>query len=197
MNSGAADASGSNLIRTCCQLLTVTSDCCRQVEIFTGIRQWYTAGESLVPIRWVYVHDKTRHSSGRQFLHLQAEALAATDHRSFHRTLVERDHVPGSTGVLGPRNHLRMDSEHRAPRQRCLGCMRSWCLLYLQLLARARGNLVQWSGRKHLTFSDVITAVRRWLWLEWAFKNHADHRPFARLSAKTPQLVLYALAQAA
>ena len=70
-------------------------------------------------------------------------------------------------------------------------------LLYLQLPQRARAAHVDWSGKKNVTFSDVITAVRRWLWLEWAFENHGDHQPFSKLSVPTQQLVLYALAQAA
>ena len=70
-------------------------------------------------------------------------------------------------------------------------------LLYLQLPKRARGTGIEWSGKKNVTFSDAISAVRRWLWLNWAFENHGDHQPFAKLSAATQQLVLYALAQAA
>lgn len=70
-------------------------------------------------------------------------------------------------------------------------------LLYLQLPKRARGTSIEWSGKKNITFSDAISAVRRWLWLHWAFENYGDHQPFAKLSAPTQKLVLYALAQAA
>jgi hypothetical protein len=31
----------------------------RLVEIVTAVGHWYKAGEGLVPIRWVHVHDKT------------------------------------------------------------------------------------------------------------------------------------------
>ena len=57
----------------------------------------------------------------------------------------------------------------------------------------------QTSKDSHLsaTFSDTISAVRRRLWLEWAFEDNGNHRPFTKLSAKTPTLVLHALAQAA
>ena len=43
-------------------------------------------------------------------------------------------------------------------------------LLYSELPARyARVHVVDWPGKCDVTFSDAITAVRRWLWVEWVF----------------------------
>ena len=43
--------------------------------------------------------------------------------------------------------------------------------------ARAAGR-VAWPGKVETTFSDAITAVRRWLWVNWVFANHGYARPF-------------------
>ena len=57
-----------------------------------------------------------RDASRRLFLHQRPEADAEADHRSLHRTLVDRNHVPRSTGLSGTRNHLWLDPEDGAPR---------------------------------------------------------------------------------
>ena len=42
--------------------------------------------------------------------------------------------------------------------------------LYSQLPKRyARERGVEWAGKQDITFSDAITAVRRWLWVELVF----------------------------
>ena len=42
--------------------------------------------------------------------------------------------------------------------------------LYAELPARYRRvRAVDWPGKSDVTFSDAITAVRRWLWVEWVF----------------------------
>jgi hypothetical protein len=48
-----------------------------------------------------------------------------------------------------------------------------------------------------VTFSDAITAVRRWLWARWVFPqvDHAD--TFTKLPVAFQQLLLYGLAPAA
>jgi hypothetical protein len=42
--------------------------------------------------------------------------------------------------------------------------------LYAQLPAGRRlGGVIAWAGKQDVTFSDAVTAVRRWLWVEWFF----------------------------
>ena len=42
--------------------------------------------------------------------------------------------------------------------------------LYAQLPLRRRlSGVIAWAGKQDVTFSDAITAVRRWLWVEWVF----------------------------
>ena len=70
--------------------------------------------------------------------------------------------------------------------------------LYGQLPRRyARVRAVEWAGKQDVTFSDAITAVRRWLWLEWVFAIPGYQSAFANLSRPFRSLLLHALAPAA
>jgi hypothetical protein len=55
---------------------------------------------------------------------------------------------------------------------------------------------VEWQGKTHATFSDAIGAVRRWLWVEWAFVTHGQIDTFTKLPPPLRKLLLNALAQA-
>src|SRR5262249_12918376 len=40
---------------------------------------------------------------------------------------------------------------------------------------------VEWEGKATVTFSDAITAVRRWLWTRWVFPRAGHGQTFAKL----------------
>ncbi len=70
--------------------------------------------------------------------------------------------------------------------------------LYSQLPRRyTRERAVEWRGKEGVTFSDAITAVRRWLWLEWVFATPGHREAFEKLSRPFRSLLLHALAPAA
>jgi hypothetical protein len=71
-------------------------------------------------------------------------------------------------------------------------------LLYLQLphLSSTR-SAVCWRGKPTVTFSDMITCVRRGLWVQWCFHTQADPQEFSKLSPSLQDRILYALAPAA
>ena len=70
--------------------------------------------------------------------------------------------------------------------------------LYSQLPKRyARMRAVEWAGKQDVTFSDAITAVRRWLWVEWVFAIPGYKPVFQKLSRPFRALLLHALAPAA
>jgi hypothetical protein len=48
-----------------------------------------------------------------------------------------------------------------------------------------------------VTFSDAITAVRRWLWADWVFATDGHDQTFAKLPESLRRALLYALAPAA
>ncbi|HXG11327.1 MAG TPA: hypothetical protein VNK04_16350 [Gemmataceae bacterium] len=82
----------------------------------------------------------------------------------------------------------------------CLfGLYRVVALRYEQLPAAAQGaGGGDGEGKKaEVTFSDAISAVRRWLWANWVFAK-GDHAPaFAKLPEPLREVLLYALAPAA
>jgi hypothetical protein len=45
----------------------------------------------------------------------------------------------------------------------------------------ARAGFCGWYGKSTVTFSDVITRVRCWLWAEWVFETRGKHHAFAKL----------------
>jgi hypothetical protein len=51
-----------------------------------------------------------------------------------------------------------------------------------------------WPGEAGVTFSDALTAVRRWLWTEWVFPQAGG---VAKLPEPLRELLLTALAPAA
>jgi hypothetical protein len=50
----------------------------------------------------------------------------------------------------------------------------------------AAEGAVQWAGKQTTTFSDAISAVRRWLWQHWVFAN-ADPEGGASWQAGLPE----------
>ncbi|MBN1590523.1 MAG: transposase [Pirellulales bacterium] len=71
-------------------------------------------------------------------------------------------------------------------------------LLYAQLPTCWRCSFsIRWPGKDHAAFSDAISAVRRWLWVEWAFVTHGQSDTFTKLPRPLRELLLFALTQAA
>ena len=50
-------------------------------------------------------------------------------------------------------------------------------------LSLAGVRAVDWAGKQEVTFSDAITAVRRWLWVEWVFALPGYKPAFEKLPA--------------
>jgi hypothetical protein len=70
--------------------------------------------------------------------------------------------------------------------------------LYMRLPARRRRvGVLAWVGKEDVTFSDALTAVRRWLWADWVFAIPGHSTAFSKLSRPFQQLLLAGLAPAA
>src|SRR5262249_7946490 len=70
-------------------------------------------------------------------------------------------------------------------------------LLYERLRGRGRATAeVSWSGKSAATFSDAITTVRRWLWVDWVFANHGRGDAFSNRPRPLREAILSALAPA-
>lgn len=171
----------------------------RRIEVVSGTGHWYKNGEGLVPVRWVFVHDR----SGTH----RDEYFFTTDLAMTPKTIVEtftgrwniettfqemRDYL----GLETTRGWTKNTVLRAAP---CLfGLYSVVALLYARLpTRRTNGVAILWAGKTDHTFSDAITAVRRWLWTDWVFATPGHCRPFSKLSRPIKAVLMYALAPAA
>jgi hypothetical protein len=171
----------------------------RRVEVVTGTGLWYKSGRPLVELRWVFVHDLSGTHRDQYFFTTDATMSV----RSLIETYTGRWNI--ETTFQEVRSYLRLQTTRGWSRDTvlrvgpCLFALYTivaW--LYAELPGRwSRVRVVDWPGQRDVTFSDAITAVRRWLWLEWvwAIPGHPD--AFPKLSPGLRQILLNGLAQAA
>ena len=162
----------------------------------TGTGNWYRSGEGLVPLRWVFVRDRTGTHRDDYLFSTDPEMAAApavetyTGRWSIETTLQE---MRAYLGLETTRGWKEATVLRLAP---CLfGLFSVVAVLYdlLPVRARAAGR-VEWPGKVETTFSDAITAVRRWLWVNWVFANHGYGAAFSKLSRPFQEALLSALA---
>ena len=68
--------------------------------------------------------------------------------------------------------------------------------LYDALPEGKRTGSVSWPGKEAVTFSDAVTAVRRWIWAEGVFPQAGVDEAIAKLPTKVQELLLSGLAPA-
>ena len=171
----------------------------RRVEIVTGKGCWYRAGQGLVSVRWVYVRDLTGTHRDEYFFSTDPQMAPVqiiqtfTGRWSIEVTFEEMRAYMGLETTSGRTCNtvLRM-----AP---CLfGLYSVVVLLYLWLPNEVRQERgIEWVGKNTVTFSDALTAVRRWLWQYWIFETGQHQVAFSKIPAALRQLLCYALAPAA
>jgi hypothetical protein len=168
----------------------------RDVEVIAGTAHWYQAGQPLVPVRWVWVHDRTGTHRDEYFFTTDVRWSAAqvietyTGRWNLETTFQEmRSHL----GLETTRGWAEPTVLRVAP---CLfGLYTVVAALYVQLPARRRrGGVLAWVGKQDVTFSDALTAVRRWLWVEWVFAIPGHGTAFSKLSRPFQQMLLAGLA---
>jgi DDE superfamily endonuclease len=171
----------------------------RTVEVVTGTGHWYKSGAGLVPVRWVFVHDLTGTHRDEYFLTTdwgmtpKQTIEAYTGRWSLETTFQE---LRAYLGLETTRGRTERTVLRVAP---CLfGLFSVVALLYARLPVRwAQAARLVWPGKHDATFSDAITAVRRWLWMEWVFETCGQRAPFSKFSRPFRGMLLYALAPAA
>jgi hypothetical protein len=169
----------------------------RSVEVASDQGCWHKSGRGLVPVRWVFVRD-------RQGAH-RDEDLYTTDPALTPARVI--------TLYTGRWNIETTFQEARS----CLGwgTTRGWCkstvlraapcllglytavaLLYQALPAPKRSGSVSWPGKAGVTFSDALTAVRRWLWWEGVLPQAGSDTALVKLPPPLQERLLSALAPA-
>jgi hypothetical protein len=171
----------------------------RAVEVVSGAAHWFKSGEGLVPVLWVFVHDCTGTHRDEYFFATDVTLSAQTVIETFTgRWNIETmfQEMRAYLGLETTRGRCAQTVLRVAP---CLfGLYSVVAILYTQMPRRyARDGVLHWVGKKDVTFSDAITAVRRWLWQEWVFAILGHREAFSKLSRPFRRLVLYGLAPAA
>jgi hypothetical protein len=170
----------------------------RDVATVSGTGQWYQAGEGLVAVRWVFVHDRTGSHRDEYFFSTDVtmsvpEVIEAYVGRWNEETTFQE-----------MRSYLGLETT-RGWKDKTVLRMAPWLFglytvvacLYSQLPRCYAGvRAVVWPGKQDVTFADAITAVRRWLWLQWVFAIPGYNQAFAKLTRPFRCLLLQALAPA-
>lgn len=168
----------------------------RDIEVVTGTGNWHRNGEGLVPLRWVHVRDRTG-THREDYLFSTDPEMAATGvvetytgRWNIETTLQE---MRAYMGLETTRGWKEATVLRLAP---CLfGLFSTVAVLYALLPARTKAaGRVGWPGKADTTFSDAITAVRRWLWVDWVFASHGFDAAFSKLSRPFQEALLSALA---
>src|SRR5207237_8922740 len=134
----------------------------REVEVVTGAAHWYQAGQPLVAVLWVWVHDRTGTHRAEYFFTTDVRWSAAqvietyTGRWNLETTFQEmRSHL----GLETTRGWKEPTVLRVAP---CLfGLYTLVASLYSRLPRRYVGWWgVAWPGKDAVTFGDALTAVR-------------------------------------
>lgn len=170
----------------------------RDVEVVTDTGQWYRSGAGLAALRWVWVHDCTGTHRDEYFFTTAVEWTAAqvietyTGRWNIETTFEE---MRSCLGLETTRGWTAKTVSRVAP---CLlGLYTVTVALYVGLPRYRRlGVGVLWPGKQDVTFSDALTAVRRWLWVEWVFAIPGHGSEFSKLSRPFQHLLLAGLTPA-
>jgi hypothetical protein len=169
----------------------------RDVAVVTGTGHWYKSGHGLVPIRWVFVADRTGTHRDEYFLTTDT-ALVPRDVIAYYcgRWNIETtfQECRSALGLETTRGWCRATVLWAAP---CLlGLYLIVAILVAHLPASHRKPAITWPGKTGVTFSDAITAVRQRFWRESVFREAPVRHELAKLSPKTRNFLLAALAPA-
>jgi DDE superfamily endonuclease len=170
----------------------------RDVEVVSGTGYWYKGGEGLVEVVWVYVHDLGGTHRDEYFFTTDMAMSAQEVIETYAARWNEETTFQEMRSYLGLETTRGWKDKTVLRAAPCLfGLYSVVACLYSQLPKRyARVRAVDWPGKQDVTFSDAITAVRRWLWLQWVFIIPGHDRAFAKLSRPFRSLLLHALAPA-
>jgi DDE superfamily endonuclease len=170
----------------------------RLVSVATGAGHWHKSGRGLVPLRWVFVRDRDG-THRDEFFYGTDPAMSpesVVGHYAW-RWNVETtfQEARAHLGLESTRGWCRKTVLRAAP---CLlGLYSVVALLFAALPQTERQVSVRWPGKAVVTFSDALTAVRRWLWSAWVFPQAAGGTSVQQLPEPLQTLLFSALAPAA
>jgi hypothetical protein len=171
----------------------------RNVAVVSGVAHWYKAGDGLVLLRWVFVHDRTGTHRDEYFMSTNVEMTPQEIIEAYVARWNEETTFEEMRSYLGLETTRGWKQTTVLRVGPCLfGLYTVVACLYSQLPKRwQRERAIEWAGKEAVSYSDAITAVRRWLWVEWVFATPGFKPAFAKLSRPFRKLLLHALAPAA
>jgi hypothetical protein len=169
----------------------------RQVATITQAAHWFKSGHGLVPLRWVFVADQTGTHRDEYLFTTDVSLTPAViiglycGRWNIETTFQE---LRSCLGLESTRGWCQQTVLRAAP---CLfGLYSVVALLYYGLPQTKRSGVVSWSGKVGITFSDALTAVRRWVWVEGVFRPVPKKPGIEKLPKRVKELLLTALAPA-
>ena len=153
----------------------------------------------LVEVRWVYVHDLSGTHRDEYFYSTDTTLTAQEVLEEYTGRWNVETTFEEARAVLGPGEHAGLVRENGdACRAVLVGVVQRGGMMYWLLPAEDQDQgSVEWEGKQSITFSDAITAVRRWLWTHWVFPQAGHAEAFEKLPEAFQRSLLYALAPAA
>jgi DDE superfamily endonuclease/Archaeal putative transposase ISC1217 len=171
----------------------------RRVEVVTGTGWWYKGGRPLIAVRWVFVRDRTGTHRDEYFfttdVAMSPETVIATYTGRWNIETTFQE-TRSYLGLETTRGRVRNTVLRAEPSLLALYTLVVW--LYAELPVRYRRvRAVDWLCKSDVTFSDAITAVRRYLWVEGVFSLSGHREAFEKLGGPLRQILLQGLAPAA
>lgn len=170
----------------------------RRVECLDGTGHWYKGGAGLVPVRWVFVRDKTGTHRDEYFFTTDPNLAPAAvighycGRWNIETTFQDARSAPGLESTRG----WRASTVLRAG-PCLLGLYSVVAVLFHALPEAKRTGAVAWPGKATATFSDALCSVRRWLWAEAILPQAGADTALDKLPAAVRELLLTTLAPAA
>ena len=170
----------------------------RRVETFSGTGHWFKSGKGLVPIRWVFVRDREGTHRDEYFfttyVGMSVEQLIG-DYTGRWNIETTFEEVRSSLHLETTCGRCRETVLRVTP---CLfGLYSVVASLYNELPAYRRVGAIEWAGKAGVTFSDALSAVRRWVWAEGVFARVEGGSAIEKLPDGLREVVYSALAPAA
>lgn len=150
-------------------------------------------------MRWVYVHDLSGTHRDEYFFSTDVTLTAQEIIEEYTGRWNIETTFEDSRAYLGLESTRGWCARTVSRAEPCLlGLYSVVALLYWSLPSQEQEQgVVAWEGKATVTFSDAITAVRRWLWTRWVFPRAGHGHTFAKLPEAFRQFLLSALAPAA
>ena len=171
----------------------------RKIELVSQTAHWYKGGRGLVPLRWVFVHDRQGTHRDEYFyctdssLSPQEIVTLFTTRWSIEVTFQEvREHL----GFETTKQHCSKSILRTGP---CLlSCYSVVALIYAKLVQQGRPILHQTLSyhKSQAAFSDALYAVRRCLWDQTILKQAIPQPVVSKLPAQFMQFMLDQLSAA-